>query len=115
MLTKSNWKKFVVLLISCVLVCVFVFLYICGDGVCGTESNISPAGPGLKKTQISVAFDEYRNGRLPYNKFDQPVVGGLHHVDFDDEDVLVFLHIQKTGGTTFGRHLVRNLDIKYPM
>ncbi|KAK2142452.1 hypothetical protein LSH36_952g00065 [Paralvinella palmiformis] len=36
---------------------------------------------------------------------------------FDPEstrDVLVFLHIQKTGGTTFGRHLVSNLILDTP-
>lgn len=27
-------------------------------------------------------------------------------------DVLVFLHIQKTGGSTFGQHLVDNLDFR---
>lgn len=32
--------------------------------------------------------------------------------DMDGHDVMVFLHIQKTGGTSFGRHLVRDLDIK---
>ncbi|XP_061581536.1 heparan-sulfate 6-O-sulfotransferase 2 isoform X2 [Cololabis saira] len=30
------------------------------------------------------------------------------------EDVIVFLHIQKTGGTTFGRHLVRNIKLERP-
>ncbi|XP_069059244.1 heparan-sulfate 6-O-sulfotransferase 3-B-like [Pleurodeles waltl] len=37
-------------------------------------------------------------------------------VDFNikGEDVLVFLHIQKTGGTTFGRHLVRNIHLEQP-
>lgn len=30
------------------------------------------------------------------------------------EDVLVFLHIQKTGGTSFGKHLVQNLDLAHP-
>ncbi|KAJ7403534.1 heparan-sulfate 6-O-sulfotransferase 3-like protein [Willisornis vidua] len=29
-------------------------------------------------------------------------------------DVIVFLHIQKTGGTTFGRHLVRNIHLEQP-
>ena len=29
-------------------------------------------------------------------------------------DVMVFLHIQKTGGTTFGRHLVQNIDLSEP-
>lgn len=30
------------------------------------------------------------------------------------KDVLVFLHIQKTGGTFFGKNLVKNLDLKVP-
>lgn len=29
-------------------------------------------------------------------------------------DVMVFLHIQKTGGTVFERHLVRDLDLEHP-
>lgn len=37
-------------------------------------------------------------------------------VDFNikGDDVMVFLHIQKTGGTTFGRHLVRNIQLERP-
>ena len=38
----------------------------------------------------------------------------LENVDISSEDVLVFLHIQKTGGTSFGKHLVKNLDIAHP-
>jgi len=34
--------------------------------------------------------------------------------NFEDEDVLVYLHIQKTGGSTFGRHLVHDLDFNPP-
>ena len=34
--------------------------------------------------------------------------------DIEDEDVLVFLHIQKTGGTTSGSHLVRDLKLESP-
>lgn len=35
--------------------------------------------------------------------------------DFEQSktEVMVFLHIQKTGGTTFGRHLVQNLNITF--
>ncbi|KAM3857038.1 heparan-sulfate 6-O-sulfotransferase 3-B-like [Diretmus argenteus] len=38
------------------------------------------------------------------------------HADFDikGDDVIVFLHIQKTGGTTFGRHLVKNIQLEQP-
>ena len=37
-------------------------------------------------------------------------------VDFHirGDDVMVFLHIQKTGGTTFGRHLVKNIQLERP-
>lgn len=34
--------------------------------------------------------------------------------NMDAHDVMVFLHIQKTGGTSFGKHLVRDLDLKRP-
>nr|XP_061826271.1 heparan-sulfate 6-O-sulfotransferase 3-B-like [Nerophis lumbriciformis] len=34
--------------------------------------------------------------------------------DIRGDDVMVFLHIQKTGGTTFGRHLVRNIQLEQP-
>ena len=34
--------------------------------------------------------------------------------DITGRDVIVFLHIQKTGGTTFGRHLVRDLNLENP-
>ncbi|ESO86460.1 hypothetical protein LOTGIDRAFT_72154, partial [Lottia gigantea] len=34
--------------------------------------------------------------------------------DINENDVLVFLHIQKTGGTFFGRALVKNLDVDPP-
>lgn len=32
--------------------------------------------------------------------------------DMNAHDVMVFLHIQKTGGTSFGKHLVQDLSIK---
>lgn len=32
--------------------------------------------------------------------------------DLNAHDVMVFLHIQKTGGTSFGKHLVMDLDLK---
>ncbi|XP_077513411.1 heparan-sulfate 6-O-sulfotransferase 1-like [Amblyomma americanum] len=34
--------------------------------------------------------------------------------DMRGSDVMVFLHIQKTGGTVFGRHLVHDLELERP-
>lgn len=39
------------------------------------------------------------------------VIGRDFQFDIEDHDVIVFLHIQKTGGTTFGKHLVDDLDL----
>lgn len=45
--------------------------------------------------------------------FDE-LIGSDFHFDIKGDDVIVFLHIQKTGGTAFGRHLVRDLDLDRP-
>ena len=34
--------------------------------------------------------------------------------DFKGDDVMVYLHIQKTGGTTFERHLVEDIELDEP-
>ncbi|KAG7248405.1 hypothetical protein CRUP_035719 [Coryphaenoides rupestris] len=60
--------------------------------------------------------DGGRSSRAP-SKFNFTGPGDLErHVEFNirGEDVIVFLHIQKTGGTTFGRHLVQNIDLERP-
>nr|ACO14636.1 Heparan-sulfate 6-O-sulfotransferase 2 [Caligus clemensi] len=33
---------------------------------------------------------------------------------FNGSDVMIFLHIQKTGGTTFGKHLVQDINLESP-
>lgn len=38
----------------------------------------------------------------------------VHKFDMGGNDIMVFLHIQKTGGTKFGIQLVSNLDIERP-
>uniref|UniRef100_A0A4W4ERK7 Heparan-sulfate 6-O-sulfotransferase n=1 Tax=Electrophorus electricus TaxID=8005 RepID=A0A4W4ERK7_ELEEL len=49
-------------------------------------------------------------------KYYFPIKDLERSVDFEikGEDVIVFLHIQKTGGTTFGRHLVQNVRLELP-
>ena len=40
--------------------------------------------------------------------------GGRFEFNMSASDVMVFLHIQKTGGTTFGKHLVQDIDLEEP-
>lgn len=66
-----------------------------------SEHETLIAGQSLNSQDVS-SFDEsdlVRNYRL--------------NID-NDHDVLVFLHMQKTGGTTFGRHLVKDLNVTHP-
>ena len=72
------------------------------------------------------ALLEDKNGHLPnmdYMDFKNPE----NMVTYDEileenfsfnvsrkTDVMVFLHIQKTGGTTFGKHLVEDIDLTRP-
>ncbi|GAB6033066.1 Heparan sulfate 6-o-sulfotransferase [Chamberlinius hualienensis] len=46
--------------------------------------------------------------------YDQIQNSSSYRFDMEANDVMVFLHIQKTGGTTFGRHLVNDLDLDKP-
>ena len=59
---------------------------------------------GFTNLSIGVDMDREFHEHSLARKFD---------FDISGNDVLVFLHIQKTGGTTFGKHLVNNLDV-YP-
>ena len=60
---------------------------------------------------------------MDYMDFKQPDNMVTYHDILEDNftfnvssktDVMVFLHIQKTGGTTFGRHLVEDIDLARP-
>jgi len=51
----------------------------------------------LKKPANIISFNQLMHKNFEFN------IRGL--------DVMVFLHIQKTGGTTFGKHLVQDLDL----
>uniref|UniRef100_A0A915JLA7 Heparan-sulfate 6-O-sulfotransferase n=1 Tax=Romanomermis culicivorax TaxID=13658 RepID=A0A915JLA7_ROMCU len=49
----------------------------------------------------NLSFDQLRSGKFP-------------PFNIDGSDVIVFLHVQKTAGTTFERYLVRQLEIPQP-
>ena len=61
---------------------------------------------------VYVMYVSNKKSRIPRNyTLSQSM---LLNRNFSSADVVVFLHIQKTGGTTFGKHLVNSLDISHP-
>ncbi|KAM9321551.1 heparan-sulfate 6-O-sulfotransferase 3 [Gastrophryne carolinensis] len=121
------------LILAPVLVVLFVMIvyqYICpagsspwhfraGSPIQGAEQP--PELPALPEAQWQSDEDdsELPEDNIPQKfqpTFNFPAKDLYRFVDFNikGDDVIVFLHIQKTGGTTFGRHLVRNIHLEQP-
>ncbi|KAM8896652.1 heparan-sulfate 6-O-sulfotransferase 2 isoform 2-T2 [Lycaon pictus] len=106
---KSN--KLLLALVMLFLFAVIVLQYVCP----GTECQLlrlqafSSPMPDPYRSE-----DESSSRFVPRYNFSRGDL--LRKVDFDikGDDLIVFLHIQKTGGTTFGRHLVRNIQLEQP-
>ncbi|KAJ8920720.1 hypothetical protein NQ315_004859 [Exocentrus adspersus] len=107
--TKSSRLKQICLF--CLALCVFGifgFGYFCPDKVCALSSKessvlleddfVKPLARASSK--VGLSYDDMVNEDLFF--------------DMDSHDVVVFLHMQKTGGTSFGKHLVHDLDLKRP-
>ena len=109
--------------------CGFVYLgYFCPDRVCALTPGPTPltlySRPYSNSEQKLPVFNGQHHDTLSVSEYHGATNVGVdfHDTDLDrnfkftieGRDVLVFLHIQKTGGTTFGRHLVRNIDVKIP-
>ncbi|KAK2545370.1 hypothetical protein Q9966_001188 [Columba livia] len=99
------------------LVMLFLFAVIVLQYVCpGTECQLLR----LRALSPAAVADPYRaEDETPARfvpRFNFSAGDLLRRVDFNikGDDLIVFLHIQKTGGTTFGRHLVRNIQLEQP-
>ncbi|KAL3280864.1 hypothetical protein HHI36_004092 [Cryptolaemus montrouzieri] len=96
----------------CLLLAVFGILgfgYYCPDKVCALssrelpisiEDNLGKPLAHIYSTTIGLSYEDMLNDDFTF--------------DMDSHDVMVFLHMQKTGGTSFGKHLVHDLDLKRP-
>ncbi|XP_005872884.1 PREDICTED: heparan-sulfate 6-O-sulfotransferase 2 isoform X1 [Myotis brandtii] len=106
---KSN--KLLLALVMLFLFAVIVLQYVCPGTECQLlrlQAFSSPMpDPYRSEDESSARF-------VPRYNFSRSDL--LRKVDFDikGDDLIVFLHIQKTGGTTFGRHLVRNIQLEQP-
>ncbi|XP_053212359.1 heparan-sulfate 6-O-sulfotransferase 2-like [Panonychus citri] len=92
------------------------------------SGKIDPGGGGITGFSTSETIESIESMKLmrpshrainPSKKlntmsFDQIIKDPNFMFDIKGDDVMVFLHMQKTGGTSFGHHLVRDLDLEAP-
>uniref|UniRef100_A0A182P2C2 Heparan-sulfate 6-O-sulfotransferase n=1 Tax=Anopheles epiroticus TaxID=199890 RepID=A0A182P2C2_9DIPT len=115
-----------------IIVCLFLtiagiigFGYYCPDQVCALSRRdvTSSAGLGMSGggsgPELTAGYEHDNLGKpVQQNLLANPglsyeeVLNDDFQFDMNAHDVMVFLHIQKTGGTSFGKHLVRDLDLK---
>ncbi|XP_018515951.1 heparan-sulfate 6-O-sulfotransferase 2 isoform X1 [Lates calcarifer] len=79
----------------------------------GSRGGGNEAQDGLQKDPY-IAEDGALVRFVPRFNFTKSDLNRVVDFNIKGDDVIVFLHIQKTGGTTFGRHLVRNIQLERP-
>ncbi len=115
--SKLKLRKFVAICLLFTLVGIVYFGYFCSDSEC----SLTPSS--MKVSKYVYNTDDNNLENVPTTtvnfykaeglSFDD-ILNDKFHFDMNAHDVMVFLHIQKTGGTSFGRHLVQDLDLQRP-
>lgn len=120
--SKSRLRNFVMICIMLAISGIVYFGYFCSDQVCALTTQKTSWSDWTLKFPIqdnlgkplalhSSPFNsKTSNPGLSYDD----VLNENFQFDMNAHDVMVFLHIQKTGGTSFGRHLVQDLDLQRP-
>ncbi|CAL9707025.1 unnamed protein product [Knipowitschia caucasica] len=127
--SSSRHQRLFVALLMVLLFGIIMVQYMCPNGAeCQTLHNLgswfkiwrTSTSDGSNVFKESGSKDPYlaEDGALVrfIPRFNFSKIDLYRAVDFNikGDDVIVFLHIQKTGGTTFGRHLVRNIQLERP-
>ena len=120
--SKYKFRNFVMFCMLLALTGIIYFGYFCSDQVCA----LTPQKPSWSEWSLKFPVQDNLGKPLslhsnPYNsKSSNPglsyddVLNENFQFDINAHDVMVFLHIQKTGGTSFGKHLVQDLDLQKP-
>lgn len=131
----KNYCRYKHILIFCIIFTAFIIIgigYVCSGQVCAFHPWTYSQTEYSEWNKFSMKHVVDNMGK-PLSFLSHPLIGKSDilrvksKLSFDDmikepdfkfniegSDVMVFLHIQKTGGTAFGRHLVRNLDLERP-
>ncbi|KAK9963065.1 hypothetical protein ABG768_006287 [Culter alburnus] len=122
---KSYYSRLLIVLLMVLCFGVIVLQYVCPTSDCqllhlaSLSSRLGSREPGDRMNGAG-AGDPYssEDGALvrfvPRFNFTTKDLNRAVDFNIKGDDVIVFLHIQKTGGTTFGRHLVRNIQLERP-
>uniref|UniRef100_A0A224XP14 Heparan-sulfate 6-O-sulfotransferase n=1 Tax=Panstrongylus lignarius TaxID=156445 RepID=A0A224XP14_9HEMI len=120
--SKNKFRNFIMFCMFLALTGIIYFSYFCSDQVCA----LTPRKPSWAEWNSKIPVQDNLGKPLslhsnPYNsKSSNPglsyddVLNENFQFDMNAHDVMVFLHIQKTGGTSFGKHLVQDLDLQRP-
>ncbi|KAM4559676.1 heparan-sulfate 6-O-sulfotransferase 3-B-like [Odontesthes bonariensis] len=118
---EEKFNRLILIPIAAVLFLMIGYQYVCpaDSNTCYFRSDdkglFQQYSSGLELVYTEPEPDEDFSSKIPskYNFTERDLD---RHVDFNirGDDVMVFLHIQKTGGTTFGRHLVKNIQLEQP-
>ncbi|XP_076453559.1 heparan-sulfate 6-O-sulfotransferase 2-like [Babylonia areolata] len=106
-MVRTRYQKFafVIIFVLSVFSIIFSVLFLHGRD---KESELESFKSGFE------TFLAGTRGRFLQRNFTEDEIKKDYVLDLENEDVIVFLHIQKTGGTVFGKHLVENLDVDSP-
>lgn len=119
-------KIFVALILVALIFLVLLIFYHCpGGDLCfssslvartaETESSVTTPLQSLSKDIEAAYRDNHVMHDTPVSMVDfQAIRQDNFEFNMNGSDVMVFLHIQKTGGTTFGKHLVQDIDLNEP-
>lgn len=99
---NSLLKGFIILVLSSFLLILVFTVYVCPQRSCNVMTF-------LRKGDV-VDKNIHTNTQPRLYRFKREDIKSYNFTN-SKTDVMVFLHIQKTGGTTFGRHLVENLNM----
>lgn len=127
--SKGKLRNIAVGCVALTLIGIIYFGYFCPEQVCALSSHPT-SREEFTFFQRAYRYPIEDNLGKPLTYLLNPLVGagsnlggGLSYddvlnenfqFDMNGHDVMVFLHIQKTGGTSFGKHLVRDLDLQRP-
>jgi len=100
---KCSWKQLCFCLMCLAIVCVTVFIFMTGEDEEPVSKSVAPSLDYMdfKQPKNMISYRDIMEDNFRFNLS-------------SSTDVMVFLHIQKTGGTTFGKHLVQDIDLAKP-